>query len=33
MTDFDKDAYTNSLEKVFPRISERATTEEVLKQI
>ncbi|MGQ4514147.1 isochorismatase family protein [Streptomyces sp. DW26H14] len=30
MTDFDKDAYTNSVEKIFPRISERATTEEVL---
>jgi nicotinamidase-related amidase len=31
MTDFDKDAYNNSVEKIFPRISERATTEEVLK--
>jgi nicotinamidase-related amidase len=30
MTDFDKDAYANSVEKIFPRISERATTEEVL---
>ena len=33
MTDFDKDAYTNSVEKVFPRISERATTDEVLELI
>jgi len=33
MTDFDKDAYRNSVEKVFPRIGERATTEEVLKLI
>lgn len=30
MTDFDKDAYNNSVEKIFPRISERATTDEVL---
>jgi nicotinamidase-related amidase len=30
MTDFDKDAYANSVEKIFPRISERATTDEVL---
>jgi nicotinamidase-related amidase len=33
MTDFDKDAYDNSVEKVFPRISERATTQEVLELI
>jgi nicotinamidase-related amidase len=33
MTDFDKDAYNNSVEKVFPRVSERATTDEVLKLI
>jgi nicotinamidase-related amidase len=33
MTDFDADAYNNSAEKVFPRISERATTEEVLQLI
>lgn len=31
MTDFDKDAYHNSVEKIFPRISERATSDEVLK--
>jgi nicotinamidase-related amidase len=33
MTDFDADAYNNSVEKVFPRISERTTTDEVLKLI
>jgi nicotinamidase-related amidase len=33
MTDFDADAYKSSVEKVFPRISERATTAEVLKLI
>jgi hypothetical protein len=33
MTDFDADAYKNSVEKVFPRISERATTDEVLELI
>jgi nicotinamidase-related amidase len=33
MTDFDADAYRNSVEKVFPRISERTTTDEVLKLI
>jgi nicotinamidase-related amidase len=31
MTDFDADAYNNSVEKVFPRVSERTTTDEVLK--
>ncbi|HEX3782051.1 MAG TPA: isochorismatase family cysteine hydrolase [Pseudonocardiaceae bacterium] len=31
MTDFDKDAYHNSVEKIFPRISERASTAEVLR--
>jgi nicotinamidase-related amidase len=33
MTDFDKDAYTNSVEKVFPRVSERTTTAELLELI
>jgi nicotinamidase-related amidase len=33
MTDFDKDAHTNSIEKIFPRIGERATTDEVLRLI
>jgi nicotinamidase-related amidase len=33
MTDFDKDAHHHSVEKVFPRISERTTTEETLKLI
>ena len=33
MTDFDRDAFRNSVEKVFPRIGERATTDEVLKLI
>jgi nicotinamidase-related amidase len=33
MTDFDADAYNNSVEKVFPRISERTTTDEVLRLI
>jgi nicotinamidase-related amidase len=33
MTDFDADAYRNSVEKVFPRISERTTTDELLKLI
>jgi nicotinamidase-related amidase len=30
MTDFDADSYRHSVEKIFPRISERATTDEVL---
>jgi nicotinamidase-related amidase len=31
MTDFDRDAYDNSVEKVFPRVGERTTTDELLK--
>jgi hypothetical protein len=30
---FDADAYKNSVDKVFPRISERTATDEVLKLI
>jgi hypothetical protein len=33
MTDFDKAAYDNSVEKIFPHIGERATTDEVLELI
>ena len=30
MADFDADSYRHSVEKIFPRINERATTAEVL---
>jgi hypothetical protein len=30
MTDFDADSYQHSVDKIFPRISERATTDELL---
>ncbi|MEV4560507.1 isochorismatase family protein [Kitasatospora sp. NPDC049285] len=30
MTDFDPEAHRNSVERIFPRLGERATTEEVL---
>ena len=33
MTDRDADAHRNSVEKVFPRLSETATTDNVLKAI
>ena len=31
MTDMDADAHRNSIEKIFPRLGETATTEESLK--
>jgi hypothetical protein len=31
MTDLDPDMHKHAVEKVFPRIGERATTEEILE--
>ena len=33
MTDRDADAHRNSVEKIFPRIGETTTTDEVLRQL
>lgn len=33
MTDRDGDAHRNSVEKIFPRLGETATTDEILKQV
>jgi nicotinamidase-related amidase len=33
MTDFDKDASNHTIEKIFPRLGENATTDEVLERI
>jgi nicotinamidase-related amidase len=33
MDDFDQDAHNHPVEKIFPRLGERATTQEVLARI
>lgn len=33
MDDFDRDAHNHTVEKIFPRLGERATTDEVLQHI
>jgi nicotinamidase-related amidase len=33
MDDFDQDAHNHTVEKIFPRLGERAATDEVLKRV